>query len=205
MRYARFFCTKVVNLLMGLLLGGVWGYFAYRQFTAFTATGQWNYLVFACTEVLIAAFFVSRSTPRSVSLNPLDWAVSLAGSFAPSMFTPAASGVLPPGVIITYIGMAVQILGLLSLNRSFAIVPALRSVKTAGLYRIVRHPLYAGHILAMSGYVLTNTSPLNLSVYAVTSACLVCRMFREEKILSLDKAYRDYMQVVRYRVLPYVF
>lgn len=201
----KLLCRKAVNLAIGLALGGLWAFFGLRQIEAFVATGRVSYLLFGMTEILIAAFFMARSTPRSVSSKPADWLVSITGSFAPSLFTPAAAGVLPAAAGLIYLSLALQIFGLLSLNRSFAIVPALREVKTKGLYRLVRHPLYAGHLLGMTGYVLANTSVLNAVVWAVTAACLVSRMFREEAHLACDPAYLGYMREVRYRLLPGVF
>jgi protein-S-isoprenylcysteine O-methyltransferase Ste14 len=197
--------SKVLNIAIGLLLGGVWGYFGYRHLVAFQAYGQWGHLTYGCIETLIAFFFIFRSTPQTVSTNPLDWLVAFVGSFAPSFFSPATWGILPAATPVLFLGMMLQLLGLLSLNRSFAIVPARRQIKTRGMYAVVRHPLYTSHIIAMTGYVLTNTTASNLIVYAVGVASLFIRLVREEKHLSLDPAYREYMSQVRYRLLPLVY
>jgi protein-S-isoprenylcysteine O-methyltransferase Ste14 len=101
--------------------------------------------------------------------------------------------------------LLLQILGVLSLNKSLAIVPAKRQIKTRGMYRLVRHPLYTSHILAMTGYVLANTTTGNVIVYAVAVASLFIRIIREERHLALDPQYRQYMEQVRYRLLPLVF
>lgn len=98
-----------------------------------------------------------------------------------------------------------QILGLISLNRSFALVAAKRQIKTAGMYRFVRHPLYASYLLINTGYILTNTTSMNLALYVMSMGFLYVRMVREEKHLALDPAYGQYMQQVRYRVVPFMF
>ncbi|UUZ53225.1 hypothetical protein LP419_30660 [Massilia sp. H-1] len=78
-------------------------------------------------------------------------------------------------------------------------------VKTQGLYRLVRHPLYASYMISFSGYMLTNTSLRNVAVFGVTIALLAMRILREERHLSLDSNYREYMARVKFRVLPFVF
>jgi protein-S-isoprenylcysteine O-methyltransferase Ste14 len=92
-----------------------------------------------------------------------------------------------------------------SLNRSFALVAAKRSIKTRGMYRFIRHPLYASYLVMFSGYLLANTTTANLVVYLITMACLFARILREEKHLALDSGYRQYMLEVRYRVFPGIF
>ena len=45
-------------------------------------------------------------------------------------------------------------------------------------------------------------SPWNAAVYALAWGMLLLRIAEEEKMLSLDPAYRDYAAAVRYRLLP---
>jgi len=94
---------------------------------------------------------------------------------------------------------------MISLNRSLGMVPALRKLKTGGMYRLVRHPLYLSYFVTFSGYLLANSSLRNLLVYLFTMALLVVRINREEAHLSADSDYRAYMSRVKFRVLPYVF
>ena len=198
-------CSKALNVAVGILLGAVWGYFAYRHLVAFQAYGMWSHLLYGCVETLIAAFFILRSVPQTVSTNPIDWLVAFTGSFAPSFFVPSAWGILPGASHVLFVGLALQLLALLSLNRSLAIVPAKRQIKTAGMYAFVRHPMYASHVLAMTGYVLASTSTANAVVYAVAMGALLLRIVREEKHLACDPLYRQYMARVRYRLVPCVF
>ena len=197
--------SKTLNVAMGLVLGAVWGYFGYRHLVAFQAYGIWAHLLYGCVETLIAAFFICRSAPQTVSTNPFDWLIGFIGSVTPSFFTPETSGILPGANNLLYVGLVLQLLGLISLNRSLAIVPAKRQIKTAGMYAFVRHPLYASHIVAMTGYVLANTSAANSVVYVIALVSLSIRIVREEKHLALDPAYREYMNKVRYRLVPFVF
>lgn len=201
----RFLHSTLTRIATGLLMAALWGWFAYRHVLAFQNTGEWAYLLVCVSETLAAAFFIFRSAPTSVSADPLDWLFAIAGTFMPLLFGPASWGLLPVAKHLVAVGTVLQILGLLSLNRSFAIVAAQRVIKTQGMYRFVRHPLYASYLLIFTGYILANTTLWNLLIYIMTMGFLFVRMVREEKYLVLDLAYADYMQRVRYRVIPFVF
>ena len=196
---------EIIHMVTGLLMAVLWGWFAYRHVLAFHETGEWTYLPVCVSETLGAAFFMIRSVPATVSEDPLDWLFAIAGTFAPLFFVPAAWGILPAAKHLIIFGTALQIFGLISLNRSFALVAARREVKTSGMYRFVRHPLYASYLLIFTGYVLSNTTLINLALYAMTMGFLYVRMIREEKHLHTDPIYARYMQQVPYRVIPFVF
>ena len=121
----------------------LWGWFAYRHLLAFHHTGEWAYVLVCGSETLTAAFFVFRSAPMTVSVDPLDWLFGIAGTFTTLLFFPAPWGLLPIAKNLIVFGTVLQIFGLISLNRSFALVAAQRELKTRGMYRFVRHPLYA--------------------------------------------------------------
>lgn len=107
--------------------------------------------------------------------------------------------------LLSSITMAVQIAGLLSLNRSFGLVAAQREIKTGGACRVIRHPLYASYLISLSGYLLANTSLANTVTYVATITMMLARLLREERCLSTDVRYRVYMRQVKYRLLPFIF
>ena len=197
--------SKWPHRLTGWAMAALWGLFVYRHLLAFHKTGDWTYLLLCASETLTAGLFVLRSAPATVSKDPLDWLFGIAGTFTALLFVPAAWGVLPPARALVVVGTALQIFGLVSLNRSLAIVAAKRDIKTGGLYRFVRHPLYASYLLILTGYIGVNTSAWNLALYVMTLGFLWVRMLREEKHLALDPQYAAYMQQVKYRVIPFVF
>lgn len=196
---------NVVHMLAGILMAPLWGWFAYRHVTAFLMMNEWSYLLLCISETLGAAFFLVRKYPNSVSAAPFDWVIAVVGTFAAFLLVPAEWGVVPAARHAVVIGTGLTILGMISLNRSFALVAAKREIKTSGMYRFVRHPLYASYLLTFTGYVLANTTFENAAIYIMTMGCMFVRMFREEKHLALDDEYREYMQQVRYRVIPFVF
>lgn len=202
--------TRIVNsqrfsFYSGALLAMLFGTFAYIHLSKFLETGQLSLLLVVISELLTTLFFVFRSHPKTVSTIPYDWVVAVIGSFAPLLLRPAADGLLPQAEIIIALGTMLQIAGLMSLNRSFAIVAAKREIKTEWMYRFVRHPLYASYFLIFGGYVLVHTTTENCLIYLITMTFLCLRIFREEKHLAQDPTYREYMFNVRYRVIPYVF
>ncbi|RJG04566.1 methyltransferase family protein [Noviherbaspirillum sedimenti] len=197
--------SAAIHLLLGCVMAALWGLFAYRHMLAFHNTGDWSYLMVCISETLTATFFVFRSAPATVSADPLDWLFALAGTFTPLFFAPASWGLLPAAKALVFVGIGMQIFGLLSLNRSFALVAAKRKIKTRGMYRLVRHPLYASYWVIFTGYILANTTWMNFVLYVMTMGFLFVRLVREEKHLALDPAYGQYMQQVRYRVIPFVF
>ncbi|MWV16780.1 isoprenylcysteine carboxylmethyltransferase family protein [Pseudomonas sp. L-22-4S-12] len=197
--------SRQVNFLSGFVLAALWAAFAYVHILKFQKTAEVPLLLFFLAETLTALFFLFRSTPQTISSDPKDWLLAIGGTFLPLLLRPAAWGIVPAASIALVAGVGIQILALLSLNRSFALVAAKREIKTSWMYRIVRHPIYASYFLTLTGYVLTNTTLQNLVIYATTLAFLCARIFKEEKHLALDPSYRQYMLDVRYRLFPYIF
>nr|WP_301182164.1 isoprenylcysteine carboxylmethyltransferase family protein [Mycobacterium heckeshornense] len=77
---------------------------------------------------------------------------------------------------------------------------------TTGLYGLVRHPMYVGNIILMVGTPLALGSYWGLVFVAPGLVALVVRIRDEEQLLAQRLAgYRDYLQHVRYRLVPYVW
>lgn len=197
--------SKRFNLYAGAVFSVVWWMFSYAHLIRFQQTHDVTLIMVVISETLTAILFFVRSSPQTISFAPSDWLIGLAGSYLPMLFRPYVWGALPVAGALVLIGTVLQIVGLLSLNRSFAIVAAKREIKTSGMYRLVRHPIYASYFLVFAGYVLQNTSVKNLLIYVLLLVLLFIRIVREERHLALDPAYREYMQAVRYRLFPFVF
>jgi protein-S-isoprenylcysteine O-methyltransferase Ste14 len=188
-----------------LVLAAVWALFAHRHIAVFMKTGQWPFLVFCISETVQAAMFVVRFRPATVSRDPVDWAVAIAGTAAPLFFVPAAGGMPAYASTLIVIGTLLQLLGVISINRSFAIVAAKRKVRTTGMYRVVRHPIYASYLVLFSGYVWGNATPWNVALYLSIACCIAARIAREERHLRVDPGYEAYCDRVQYRLVPFVF
>ena len=96
-------------------------------------------------------------------------------------------------------------------NRFFSSVTRIQkerghAVCDSGPYRIVRHPGYAGNILALPGIVLALGSFWTIIPVIVALIVAVIRTALEDKTLQEElPGYRDYVRRVRYRLIPGVF
>ena len=76
----------------------------------------------------------------------------------------------------------------------------------SGPYRIVRHPGYAGNMLALPGMVLALSSTWTLIPTAVALIIAVIRTVLEDQTLQDElPGYRAYAGRVRYRLIPWIY
>jgi protein-S-isoprenylcysteine O-methyltransferase Ste14 len=96
-------------------------------------------------------------------------------------------------------------------NRFFSTIVRVQTdrghrVCDSGPYRIVRHPGYAGNILALPGIVLALGSVWTIIPVIIALIIAVIRTALEDKTLQEElQGYRDYARRVRYRLIPGVF
>jgi protein-S-isoprenylcysteine O-methyltransferase Ste14 len=85
-------------------------------------------------------------------------------------------------------------------------VEAEQKLASRGLYKFVRHPMYAGSLILMLGIPLALGSYWGLLLIIPGLLVLVFRILDEEKLLSQELAgYREYKQRVHFRLVPYVW
>ena len=81
-----------------------------------------------------------------------------------------------------------------------------QTVVSGGVYTFVRHPMYVGNVIMMVGVPLALGSYWGLVFVVPGVVALVFRILDEEKLLTHELAgYREYMQRVRYRLVPHVW
>ncbi len=160
------------------------------------------------SETAVVLFTLIRRSTGNISMNFGDWLLAITATAAPLMIVPQAND-LPllaiPGVIFVFGGNLWQAAAKLALRRSFGIAPANRGVKVGGVYRFMRHPMYAGYLIVHLGILMLMFSPLNLLIYAIGWWAQVKRLLAEERLLSADPAYRAYQAQVRWRLVPGLF
>src|SRR5271166_3009363 len=79
-------------------------------------------------------------------------------------------------------------------------------VINTGVYGFVRHPMYLGATLVFIGGALLLGSVYGLLAALAIVGMLVVRIFVEEKLLASDlEGYKEYLQKVRYRLVPHVW
>lgn len=80
------------------------------------------------------------------------------------------------------------------------------SVCDSGPYRVVRHPGYAGNLLALPGIVMALGSSWTLIPAAAALVIAVIRTSLEDETLHEElPGYRDYARRVRYRLFPGIY
>lgn len=204
-QFSTFVQSPIVNITLGVFLSILWIFFASIHVEAYRSTGKIGFLVFCASETLQAFFFLIRRTPKEVAIDPFAWMVAIAGSFVPFLLRPSEFTLWPGGEYILIFGVILQIVGLLSLNRSFGIVAAKRKIMKQGMYAIIRHPMYSSYIFLFLGYLLFNTSWMNAFIVLASFIFLFLRISEEEKLLSKDEEYQAYKKEVKWRLIPFVY
>lgn len=105
-------------------------------------------------------------------------------------------------------GASLLVAGIANLGRQLTPFPkpvAAGEVRRSGAYRLVRHPMYGGVLLATAAWALI-TSPLALLPWVLAAAFLDAKRRREEAWLVERHAdYACYMQQVKRRFVPGVW
>lgn len=112
------------------------------------------------------------------------------------------------GNILVAIGLGGSIFVVLQNNYAAATitVEAGQELVTTGLYGLVRHPMYSGALIMMIGIPPALGSYWGLVLVIPALVVLVFRIFDEEKALTEElDGYREYIQDVRYRLVPHVW
>jgi protein-S-isoprenylcysteine O-methyltransferase Ste14 len=104
------------------------------------------------------------------------------------------------------LGMSMLVVGQNEFAAATVTVEAEQPVIDAGLYAVVRHPMYVGALIMMVGMPLALDSYWGLATVVPGVAVLALRVVDEEKMLRDDLVgYEAYTQKVRYRLVPGVW
>lgn len=81
-----------------------------------------------------------------------------------------------------------------------------QEVISTGPYSLVRHPMYAGATLLFIGGPMLLSSPAGMILGFVLIVTIAIRSLGEEAMLKEElPGYREYMQSVRWRIIPFFF
>jgi protein-S-isoprenylcysteine O-methyltransferase Ste14 len=123
-------------------------------------------------------------------------------------WSPVPAAVCIIGDVLVVAGLTVGMLVVIQNSYAAATVrvEAGQKLASSGLYRLVRHPMYAANLILMVGIPLALGSYWGLLLLIPGSLVLVFRILDEEKMLTQELAgYREYAQRVRYRLMPCVW
>jgi protein-S-isoprenylcysteine O-methyltransferase Ste14 len=100
------------------------------------------------------------------------------------------------------LGFALTAWSLLTLGRSFAVLPGVRKIVAHGPYRVVRHPAYASELIMVAAACFVLGHVLGILVFAAAILLVALRIRAEEGALRRVEAYRAYSERVRWRLFP---
>jgi protein-S-isoprenylcysteine O-methyltransferase Ste14 len=103
------------------------------------------------------------------------------------------------GITIHIVGLCLILGSILALGRSFGIAPADRGLVKAGPYQWLRHPMYAGEILAITGALIGNLSIRNTIIFSLLLLSFLWRIRIEERLIF---GYGKYQEQTPWRLLP---
>jgi protein-S-isoprenylcysteine O-methyltransferase Ste14 len=99
------------------------------------------------------------------------------------------------GLSVGAVGVILWILAMLTLGPSLAVLPGTDRLVTRGVYRYLRHPVYVGIVLTLSGLFLACGSRICLAyVLVVVIPLNIFRARIEEQVLreQLGESYQHY-------------
>ncbi|MEY3537886.1 MAG: hypothetical protein RL645_700 [Actinomycetota bacterium] len=144
-----------------------------------------GYLLVAIQFALLGAIFIWD--------QPANWQSSKA--------------LLGAAALLQVAGIAVLGLGLIALGRSLTAHPQpleKATLKTTGIYSLVRHPIYSGILMAATGQALSVRSFATAGLVAALLVLFMVKSRFEERLLMQKFAdYRSYAQKVG-RLLPLI-
>ena len=91
------------------------------------------------------------------------------------------------------------------LSRTIEVQEDQRVIDT-GLYGIVRHPMYMATVFLFLAMPLVLGSLVSFAIMLLYLPIIVKRIRNEEEVLSVGlPGYREYMEKVKYRLIPFVW
>ena len=81
-----------------------------------------------------------------------------------------------------------------------------QTVVDTGLYGVVRHPMYTATVLLFLSMPLVLNSLISFIIMLIYLPIIVKRIRNEEEVLGTElKGYKEYIQKVKYRLIPFIW
>jgi protein-S-isoprenylcysteine O-methyltransferase Ste14 len=160
--------------------------------------------------VVIAATLLVRVRPAAKARGVEPRISALIGTFLLTVNVLFPRRELSPGAdmvstLLTLGGTIFAVVVLTQLRASFSIMAEARQIVTAGVYSVVRHPLYLAEEIAAIGVVMQFFSLWTAVILAVQIGFQLRRMQNEEVILTeIFPEYRAYRDRTA-RILPGIY
>ena len=183
-------------------------YFAKASLDFYVDTHRFIGAALLVEQLCVVVAYLVRRPARAVTTRMGDWLLAFGGTFGGVLLRPY--GAHPQwgvriGLVVQLIGVLIGVVAYLTLGRSFGFAAANRGLVTRGPYSVVRHPIYASYLLALSGYLLQSISVRNAMVVVFVVSCDMGRAVVEERVLASGEQYEAYRRSVRWRLVPGVW
>lgn len=196
----------IVDIAEKVLALLFYAYFVQARGAFLLSTYRISSLLIVILETLAIFLLLFRTRAKDISFDPYDWAISFAGFLLPTLFRPTLSG--QDSIFysaLQFVGLFITITGILTLNKSFGLVPANRGLKMNDIYRLVRHPLYLGYLVCAAAYTIQNISYFNIAIFSGFALLQILRIISEERLLSNDALYQEYKKKTSWRMIPFIW
>lgn len=204
-RFTTYLLRTLLALAVVALAGAVATHIIGGRFAA--AAFVVAYLGWVLSEARITVGTPGQSAAENRTLIPYA-AARVTTALAAAYTQPAVSeeaGVVLAGVFLagaTLRAWAIQELGATYSHRVVRISES--HLICSGPYRVLRHPAYAGMLLANTGFVGYFASPASIAALALLAAAILWRIRVEEGVLMRSPEYREFASIRR-RILPGVW
>lgn len=151
---------------------------------------SWQMLALGCAAVLLFS-----DMPR---LSLLE-----------ARYLPPEAALVATGIALTAIGIAFAIGARLYLGRNWSAAPAIRQdheLVSRGPYRLVRHPIYTGMLVASIGTAIAFAQVRDLIAVPILLLAFWLKARFEERLLlsEFGESYITYRRTVRGAIIPYL-
>lgn len=205
---ARLDSERLTDILSRAVIIVLFSFMAIRFGADFIHTGRVTNLMLLMSEMLVVALTVIRRSAASVDRSMRARIITTVSLLGPLLVKPShVAPLLSPTITVSasVLGLALVIAGKLTLGRSFGLMPANRGIVSSGVYRLVRHPIYLGYLVTHVAFLFASPSLSNIVILTAGDVGLMMRAVCEEETLARDARYREYQELVRWRVCPGLF
>ncbi|MFN6547695.1 methyltransferase family protein [Mycolicibacterium nivoides] len=216
--------TVVRMLISGSIGMAMTGLVIFASAGTFDYWRGWVFLAVLVVSGWVSAIYFLRKNPavllrrlptaeerpqqKAIAIGVLSlWAAMIVVSALDHRFkwSVVATEVSLAGDVLVVLGLAA--IGLVLIQNNHAAVTVRveenQHLVSTGLYGLVRHPMYTCNALLLVGIPLALGSFWGLIFLIPGVLLFALRIQDEEKVLEVElDGYRDYMQKVRYRLLP---
>ena len=223
----RFITSMVLRLVIGLTLFSI---LLFLPAGTFEWPEAWAFIIILLTYAIALHFLIFKENPTALKSRQhykpvfsLDTCIlAIAGIFFISMFVLIGLDVgqfqwTSPLVhpLFKYLGFSIftcsLILFMLVMKENVYLsrvieVQEKQTVISTGPYAFIRHPMYLANILFVLSIPLALGSYVAIIPAVLFLVCFIPRIMFEEKVLIKElEGYQEYMQKVRYRVIPKIW